>query len=63
MSKKTPLVQKPTSQKTVAPTKENNMLIYLVFIILIVLVILFPFCKKYDAYKTKHKEKKWLSYF
>ena len=35
--------------------------VYLIW--LIVLAILFPVCKKYDAYKTKHKEKKWLSYF
>jgi uncharacterized membrane protein len=33
------------------------------FIWLIVLVILYPLCKKYDAYKTTHKDKKWLSYF
>jgi uncharacterized membrane protein len=35
--------------------------VYLIW--LVVLAILYPFCKKYDAYKTKHKEKKWLSYF
>ena len=44
-------------------TGEGFSLTGVYFIWLIVLAILYPFCKKYDAYKTKHKEKKWLSYF
>ncbi len=35
-------------------------LTYLVWIF--VVVSLYPLCKRYDAYKTKHKEKWWLSY-
>jgi uncharacterized membrane protein len=35
-------------------------LVYLVWILLI--VSLYPLCKWYDAYKTAHKEKWWLSY-
>ncbi len=38
----------------------NLWIVYLVWGFIIVL--LFPLCKKFDAYKTKHKEKKWLSY-
>jgi hypothetical protein len=35
----------------------------MVFVIWIAVVIgLYPLCKWYDNYKTKHKEKKWLSY-
>jgi uncharacterized membrane protein len=34
--------------------------VYLIW--LLVLLILYPFCKKYDQYKTAHKEKWWLSY-
>jgi hypothetical protein len=34
--------------------------VYLVWILLI--VSLYPLCKWYDAYKTAHKEKWWLSY-
>src|SRR5688572_1627206 len=34
-----------------------------VFIIwLLVVIVLYPVCKWYDNYKTRHKEKKWLSY-
>jgi hypothetical protein len=33
---------------------------YLVW--LLVIVLLYPLCKKYDTYKTNHKEKWWLSY-
>ena len=34
-----------------------------VFLIWIaVVIVLYPVCKWYDNYKTKHKEKKWLSY-
>lgn len=29
---------------------------------ILVVLILYPLCKWYDQYKTKHKEKKWLSY-
>lgn len=32
------------------------------FIWMLVIALLFPICKKYDAYKTQHKTKKWLSY-
>ncbi|HNJ96451.1 MAG TPA: hypothetical protein PLS65_16840, partial [Ferruginibacter sp.] len=28
----------------------------------LVLVLLYPLCKRYDRYKTSHKEKWWLSY-
>lgn len=34
--------------------------VYLVWLALI--IILYPLCKWYDRYKTKHKEKWWLSY-
>ena len=34
--------------------------VYLVWIF--VVVALYPFCKRYDAYKQAHKEKWWLSY-
>ena len=34
--------------------------VYLIWIVLV--AILFPICKWYDAYKTNHKEKWWLSY-
>lgn len=29
---------------------------------IVVVLLLYPLCKKYDAYKTSHKEKWWLSY-
>ncbi|MDI1233630.1 MAG: heparan-alpha-glucosaminide N-acetyltransferase domain-containing protein [bacterium] len=32
------------------------------FIWILVVLILYPICKIYDKYKTKHKNKKWLSY-
>lgn len=35
-------------------------IVYLVW--LAVVVMLYPLCKKYDRYKTSHKEKWWLSY-
>lgn len=35
-------------------------IVYMVW--LLVVFILYPFCKWYDTYKTKHKEKWWLSY-
>jgi uncharacterized membrane protein len=35
-------------------------IVYLIWIGLVVLM--YPLCKAYDRYKTKHKEKKWLSY-
>ena len=34
--------------------------VYLIWIALI--LFLYPFCKKYDRYKSTHKEKWWLSY-
>jgi uncharacterized membrane protein len=34
--------------------------VYLIWIAIV--VILYPFCKKYDRYKSQHKEKWWLSY-
>ncbi|NOT50947.1 MAG: DUF1624 domain-containing protein [Chitinophagaceae bacterium] len=34
--------------------------VYLVWIA--VVIILYPLCRWYDNYKTRHKEKKWLSY-
>jgi hypothetical protein len=34
--------------------------VYLIWITLI--LILYPLCKKYDSYKSRHKEKWWLSY-
>lgn len=34
--------------------------VYLIWIF--VVAFLYPLCKKYDRYKTAHKEKKWLSY-
>jgi uncharacterized membrane protein len=34
--------------------------VYLIWIALI--LILYPLCKKYDSYKSRHKEKWWLSY-
>lgn len=33
------------------------------FIWLAVVIAMYPLCKRYDRYKTEHKEKKWLSYF
>jgi hypothetical protein len=29
---------------------------------LVVMVVLYPLCRRYDAYKKAHREKKWLSY-
>ena len=29
---------------------------------LAVVIALYPLCKRYDKYKTSHKEKWWLSY-
>ncbi|HET7003573.1 MAG TPA: heparan-alpha-glucosaminide N-acetyltransferase domain-containing protein [Puia sp.] len=34
--------------------------VYLIWIA--VILILYPLCKKYDSYKSRHKEKWWLSY-
>jgi hypothetical protein len=34
--------------------------VYLIWIAII--VVLYPLCKKYDRYKSEHKEKWWLSY-
>jgi uncharacterized membrane protein len=35
-------------------------IVYLLWIA--VVLLMYPICKAYDRYKTKHKEKKWLSY-
>ena len=35
-------------------------IVYVIWIL--VVLMLYPLCKWYDQYKTKHKEKKWLSY-
>lgn len=42
---------------------EGLQLRYVFLIWISVVIILYPVCKWYDRYKTKHKEKKWLSYF
>ncbi|MGN6531749.1 MAG: DUF1624 domain-containing protein [Ginsengibacter sp.] len=36
------------------------LVVYLVWILIVLL--LYPFCKRYDRYKSNHKEKWWLSY-
>ncbi|HET6723227.1 MAG TPA: heparan-alpha-glucosaminide N-acetyltransferase domain-containing protein [Chitinophagaceae bacterium] len=41
---------------------EGVQLRYVYLIWLAVVIILYPVCKWYDNYKTRHKEKKWLSY-
>lgn len=38
----------------------NLITVYLVWIF--VIILLYPLCKKFDAYKQSHKEKWWLSY-
>jgi uncharacterized membrane protein len=38
----------------------NLFIVYTVWIL--VIVLLYPLCKKFDAYKQAHKEKWWLSY-
>ena len=38
----------------------NLITVYLVWIV--VILLLYPLCKKFDAYKQSHKEKWWLSY-
>ena len=38
----------------------NLLVVYLIWIAIIAL--LYPLCKKFDAYKQNHKEKWWLSY-
>jgi uncharacterized membrane protein len=38
----------------------NLITVYLVWIL--VIILLYPLCKKFDAYKQSHKEKWWLSY-
>ena len=38
----------------------NLGVVYLIWIF--VVLVLYPFCKKYDQYKSTHKEKWWLSY-
>jgi uncharacterized membrane protein len=45
----------------VVPGKgENLLVVYLLWIAIV--IALYPLCKWYDGYKTKHKEKWWLSY-
>jgi hypothetical protein len=34
--------------------------VYLIWITIV--AVMYPLCKKYDRYKTSHKEKWWLSY-
>ena len=41
---------------------EGVQLRYVYIIWLSIVIILYPVCKWYDNYKTRHKEKKWLSY-
>jgi len=41
---------------------EGVQLRYVYIIWLAIVIIMYPICKWYDNYKTKHKEKKWLSY-
>ena len=41
---------------------EGVQLRYVYLIWLAIVIVLYPVCKWYDNYKTKHKEKKWLSY-
>ncbi len=41
---------------------EGVQLRYVYLVWLSIVIILYPLCKWYDNYKTKHKEKKWLSY-
>ncbi len=38
----------------------NLLIVYLIWIL--VILLLYPICKKFDAYKQAHKEKWWLSY-
>ena len=38
----------------------NLLTVYFVWIVIILL--LYPLCKRFDAYKQSHKEKWWLSY-
>ena len=41
---------------------EGVQLRYVFLIWLAVVIVMYPLCKWYDRYKTRHKEKKWLSY-
>ena len=41
---------------------EGVQLRYVYLIWVAVVIIMYPLCKWYDGYKTRHKEKKWLSY-
>ena len=41
---------------------EGFQLRYVFLIWLAIVIVMYPLCKWYDRYKTKHKEKKWLSY-
>ncbi|NCU04850.1 MAG: DUF1624 domain-containing protein [Chitinophagaceae bacterium] len=47
--------------KFIIPGEGYNLWI-VYFVWLSVIIALYPVCKWYDRYKTKHKEKKWLSY-
>ncbi len=38
----------------------NLLIVYLIWFL--VIILLYPICKKFDAYKQAHKEKWWLSY-
>ncbi|HEX6847458.1 MAG TPA: heparan-alpha-glucosaminide N-acetyltransferase domain-containing protein [Chitinophagaceae bacterium] len=41
---------------------EGVQLRYVYLIWLAIVIMMYPLCKWYDRYKTRHKEKKWLSY-
>lgn len=41
---------------------EGVQLRYVYLIWLAIVIVLYPICSWYDSYKTRHKEKKWLSY-
>lgn len=50
----------PTDQAALKGFGFPLWIVYLVWIM--VIAILYPICKKFDAYKSSHKEKWWLSY-
>jgi uncharacterized membrane protein len=41
---------------------EGVSLVFVYLLWLLLIISLYPLCKWYDAYKTAHKEKWWLSY-
>jgi len=48
--------------KFLVPGEGYNLLtVYIIWII--VVIALYPICRAYDRYRTKHPDKKWLSYF